>query len=47
MDPHNLSLHLQMGVPLLLLPKVTDPSAAVMMLPLTWHMANNDAISVE
>jgi hypothetical protein len=42
MDPHNQFLHLQMGATLLLLPKVTDPSAAVMLPPLTSNMANND-----
>jgi len=43
MDPHNLSQHLKMGVPLLLLPKVTDPLAAVTLQPSTWNIASNDA----
>jgi hypothetical protein len=32
MDQHNPSPHLKMGVPLSLLPKVSEPSAAVMLL---------------
>jgi carbamoylphosphate synthase small subunit len=47
MDPHNLSQNLKMGVPLLLLPKVTDPSADAMLLPLTWNMVGNGAIRDE
>jgi len=40
MEPHNPSPHLKMRVHLSLLPKVTYPSSAMMLLPLTWNMAN-------